>query len=924
MHRRDLFQWVGSTVLASAVLRVGESSGASSNVDQIPASTEALAYGSGHFGQWIRDEFGAPAYRYTCNQLLDPIAVSPTDPIFRGATDQWHQLGNDRLVATASNFGYLQVRQDEGGAKFLNDYVPTEGAFGGGLGFLSDGTQVISTFYAGTAQRFERVFGLGYYRKTVAAGGYVIDQTTFAPFGDDPVILTQVTIRNDTNAATSLRWTEYWGCRPYDFFEAHGDSCTQTEQHFLRRIFAKRFRHDFERSHSGLLERKTYIRAQDEYPEGPGGSRVRDIKPPATFLIPLGDEASSVSGDELTFFAEGGVKAPRAARTALDGKLNSTRERPALLMQRVLNLAAGESRTLFSLYGYLTDENALEALAAKYRNATARFLPATVKAWTTDGLRFSSPREPWIERETIWSNYYLRSDVTYNSFFEEHTLTQSGAYLYINGSGGGGGRDSPLHAMPLIFSNPTVVKEVIRFSLKEIRADGSSISSDSGYGLQTGNLLDIPPSDVGLWLMWLASDYVLATKDRAFLGEIVPMYPLRGSDVQRHSVLELLRLRARFIQHEVGTGPHGLLRIRGGDWNDNLLLTHCPPDRHPECQEVGESVMSAAMAAYIFERFAQLLTFVGGQASHVSESRAFARAQREAVSRQWNGRWYRRAWLGPTAGWYGDQPSLWLEPQPWAMISGAADKERARQLAGTLTRLLRDPSPIGAMLANAESRESDPKDQGVAEEGGVWPAINCTLIWALSLVDPAAAWEEWKKNTLARHAEAYPGLWCGVLSGPDTYNSVLSRYPGQAMVSDLIRKPGEIIDHLYSRDFGMTDFPVMNMHPHTVTLFGLSKLVGADFTPDGVTLTPALPLETYSFQSPLLGLERTVAGYHGWYAPSGASQPYTVRLRVADGGRFTRVQINDSENAVVRLRNGDIAILGSAGANAALRWSLTV
>ena len=49
------------------------------------------------------------------------------------------------------------------------------------------------------------------------------------------------------------------------------------------------------------------------------------------------------------------------------------------------------------------------------------------------------------------------------------------------------------------------------------------------------------------------------------------------------------------------------------------------------------------------------------------------------------------------------------------------------------------------------------------------------------LVDGAQAWDEWKKNCLALHAEAYPDVWYGIWSGPDTYNSVLSRYPGQTM-----------------------------------------------------------------------------------------------------------------------------------------------
>ena len=82
------------------------------------------SYGSGAFGEWIEDPFGLPAYRYTCDQTRDPRVVTPVNPVWRGPTEHSHQVGNDRLVAVASNDGYVQVRQDEGGPKFLNDYGP--------------------------------------------------------------------------------------------------------------------------------------------------------------------------------------------------------------------------------------------------------------------------------------------------------------------------------------------------------------------------------------------------------------------------------------------------------------------------------------------------------------------------------------------------------------------------------------------------------------------------------------------------------------------------------------------------------------------------------------------------------------------------------------------------------------------------------
>src|SRR5438309_420838 len=102
-------------------------------------STAATDYGSGHFGNWITDSSGMPAYNYTCDQITDPKASLPLNKVWRSPTDHMHQVGNNRLVAVASNYGHIQVRQDEGSPKFLNDYYPEQNRYGAGIGFLSDG-----------------------------------------------------------------------------------------------------------------------------------------------------------------------------------------------------------------------------------------------------------------------------------------------------------------------------------------------------------------------------------------------------------------------------------------------------------------------------------------------------------------------------------------------------------------------------------------------------------------------------------------------------------------------------------------------------------------------------------------------------------------------------------------------------------------
>src|SRR6185312_6885885 len=154
-----------------------------------PAGTERQKpYGSGYFGSWIEDEFGLSAFHYTCDQTRDPNAVTEVNRGILSPTEHIHQVGNERIIAIASNYGHVRVRQDEGAPKFLNDYAPDRGAFAGGFGYLSDGKTTLSTFYPGGGRSFDRIFGIGYFRKKVAGGNYGIDHVIFAPFGDDPVL----------------------------------------------------------------------------------------------------------------------------------------------------------------------------------------------------------------------------------------------------------------------------------------------------------------------------------------------------------------------------------------------------------------------------------------------------------------------------------------------------------------------------------------------------------------------------------------------------------------------------------------------------------------------------------------------------------------------------------------------------------------
>jgi hypothetical protein len=942
--RREFLETLSLTAAGSLLPAAGRGQPTLQPSGTGPASPGAKPYGSGYFGEWIADEFGLPAYRYTCDQIHDPKAKTPTNPEWRSPTDQTHQVGNDRIVAAVSNYGYVQVRQDEGSPKFLNDYDPVTHQYGGGIGFLTDGHLTLGTFYPGNAESFERVFGMGYFRKIVRGGPYSIDQVMFAPFGDDPVLISQVTLTNRGADPADLRWIEYWGCRMYQFSyrSLMLSAMNPRKTPELRRKLADRFTHGFRvlERNAGLVESKHFEGRTPEDEAGwaalqkwiaanpnswfgppviPGAPEVTtdDLNPPPTFLVSLDAPADGLSTNGKAFFGDGDALHPAGLGSPLDGNAGATGPESALLLERRLQLKSGESRTLYFGYGYLPAGFGLDSLIAKYRTDLPALWKKSSANWKEDGLRLKVESEPWVERELSWHNYYLRSNVTFDDFFGEHILSQGHVYQYVIGFQGAA-RDPLQHVLPFVFSNPDFVKSVLRYTLKEVQPDGSIPYGIVGHGMPMPAIYR--PSDLELWLLWVASEYVLATRDRAFLDESLLTYPLYGEGVKKETVGRLLARCYKHLIETTGTGQHGLLRLSNGDWNDNVVVGQLAPAVHAEVRKGAESVLNAAMATYVLDYYARLLTFAG-DSDGAAAARQAAERQRIAVRAQWVGQWFRRAWLTPELGWIGED-QIWLEPQPWAILGGASTAEQTPKLLKAIDEHLRRPSPIGAMLLSKGFEKVGSK-LGDGTNTGIWPSINGTLIWALARLDGVMGWDEWKKNSLAKHAEAYPEIWYGIWSGPDTFNSVLSRYPGQTLFGELVAGPTPGGELHPSMPFAWTDYPVMNMHPHAWQLYTAAKLIGVEFNEHGVELAPTLPLDAYTFGSPLLGLKKSQAGYEGWYAPGvGGECKITLRLPRPESARLRDVEVNSRKQRAKPGADGSIRLEGSSSPGKPLRWAV--
>jgi cellobiose phosphorylase len=76
--------------------------------------------------------------------------------------------------------------------------------------------------------------------------------------------------------------------------------------------------------------------------------------------------------------------------------------------------------------------------------------------------------------------------------------------------------------LPMIWSDPALARDVIEYSAEEQPAGTGAVP----YGmLSLCRRFDLGTSDdMDQWLLWAASEYVLATRDLAFLKQEVPYW----------------------------------------------------------------------------------------------------------------------------------------------------------------------------------------------------------------------------------------------------------------------------------------------------------------------------------------------------------------------------------------------------------------
>jgi cyclic beta-1,2-glucan synthetase len=477
---------------------------------------------------------------------------------------------------------------------------------------------------------------------------------------------------------------------------------------------------------------------------------VTEIEPKTAALLARNPWGTDLSSRIAFMDMAGRQRACTADRAEFLGRHGSLAEPAALLqanplsnragggmdpcgaMQTAFTLRPGEATELTFLLGEEVSSAAAVALIERYR---ALDLDAALKEvtdfWdqTLGAIQVKTPDRSmdimvngWLLYQTLGCRVWART-----AFYQS-----SGAY---------GFRDQLQDVMALVVSRPGIAREhILRAAARQFEAGDVQHwwLPTSGQGVKTR------VSDDRVWLAFVVAHYLEVTEDFEVLEQQVPFLaggPLAPEAHESFSAPEpkamgtLFDHCVRALDSSLAIGSHGLPLFGAGDWNDGMNRVGAAGR--------GESVWLGWFLHAALLKFAPIAER-RGQSSAAAVWRKHAFTLQQAIEREaWDGDWYRRGYFDdgtPLGSVASDECRIDSIAQSWAVISGAAERERAvRAMSAVDSQLVSRSDGLVKLFTPAFDRtRHDPGyikayPPGIRENGGQYThaAMWSTLAFAL-------------------------------------------------------------------------------------------------------------------------------------------------------------------------------------------------
>ncbi len=378
--------------------------------------------------------------------------------------------------------------------------------------------------------------------------------------------------------------------------------------------------------------------------------------------------------------------------------------------------------------------------------------------------------DPVFRRELTWNSHALLAMATYNSFYGETFIPQGMTYDYQMDLTAAP-RDHLQHAMAAAYFRPSLARSTIRYVLSKMTEQGEIKYTDFGFGKTSNSAWNT--SDQQLYLFQSLGEYLRITGDYAFLDETTTYLPHQAG--MTGTVLEKAERAMTYLREEVGTGPHGLVRLMNSDWSDMVFADHSVLRYF----FTAESHMNSAMVMAVMpnlKRQVEAYGKAGKQTAIATRLTASLGLYIDRISKaymaDYGDRTFSTRLYFDSATPFGAD-NMHAEPQALLLQAEAFPVERKRVLWGEVQNRILKGEVVGP-------RQRETPVQGgliapyVSENGGFWYTLGGQMITGLATFDKPAALSLLRTMTFDNFAKHYPGYWTGLWSGPDTINSVPS------------------------------------------------------------------------------------------------------------------------------------------------------
>ena len=292
------------------------------------------------------------------------------------------------------------------------------------------------------------------------------------------------------------------------------------------------------------------------------------------------------------------------------------------------------------------------------------------------------------------------------------------------GARGIGIRDSSQDILGVMANMPQDAKEFLKTLLSFQKQNGSAMHQFNPLTME-GSIGDSAEqedrphyySDDHLWSVLGVTAYIKETGDVPFLEEPIPFYEKdkEGNPVETASVMDHVHRALAFTRNDLG--KHGLPLLGFADWNDTINLA-----------TGAESLFSAHLYGRALNEFIALLEHLGKREEADEWRKAHVEMKARLEEHAWDGEWYVMYFdhdgtpVGSHKNQYGQ---IHLNGQSWAVLSGFASQERARQAMDSVYRHLN--TKYGIKLSTPGYNGYDPRYGGVTtyppgakENGGIF------------------------------------------------------------------------------------------------------------------------------------------------------------------------------------------------------------